>query len=130
MDQGVALRNMKQKKTSSELVRILVLEDNPSDAKLVLHTLKKIGENTICELVSTEKEFKAKLDTHVYDIVCSDYRLKGWTGLEAFHWLRDLGYSTPFILVTGTLGDEQAVNCIREGITDYVLKAQMEQLPN
>ena len=57
-----------------------------------------------------------------FDIILSDYRLPGWTGMEAFTLIKEHGLDTPFVLVTGTLGEELAIECIKHGVTDYVLK--------
>ncbi len=64
-----------------------------------------------------------------YDVVLSDYRLPGWNGMEAFRALKDRGVEAPFILITGTIGEERAVDCIKEGIADYVLKDKLVKLP-
>jgi len=117
------------KETAGKKLHILILEDKPSDAKLLIGKLQELGRNTVCELVSTKEAFKEKARANIYDVICSDYGLHDWNGLDAFRWFRDLGHSTPFILVTGSLGDEQAVDCIRQGVTDYVLKSQIERLP-
>ena len=61
-------------------------------------------------------------------ILC-DFRLPGWSGLEALRWARKAGCLVPFILVSGTMGEEHAVECLREGATDYVLKANLGRLP-
>jgi PAS domain S-box-containing protein len=79
--------------------------------------------------IKSADDFKLEIGTKQYDVVLGDYRMPDWTGLEAVRWLRASGYSIPFILVTGTLGDELAVECIKEGANDYVLKDKMERLP-
>ena len=59
----------------------------------------------------------------------SDYRLPGWNGMEAFRKLKERGVNAPFILITGTIGEERAVDCIKQGIADYVLKDKLVRLP-
>src|SRR5258708_17805687 len=89
-------------------VRILLLEDNPSDAELCWHKLESSELDFSIKNVGTPEQFKLEIgtDASAYDIVLGDYRLPNWTGLEAVRWLRSSGLLIPFILVTGTLGDE------------------------
>jgi PAS domain S-box-containing protein len=109
--------------------RILLLEDNPADAKLSLRELARAGFGLDSDVVSTSEEFTQKLQSTRYDLILADYRLPTWNGLDALRWLRQAGIDTPFILVTGTLGDDLAVECIKEGATDYVLKDKLDRLP-
>src|SRR5437016_393055 len=115
--------------TATAPVRILVLEDNPSDAKLTLRKAKETGLEIAADVVANSQQFIRHFQSQSYDIVLGDYRLPDWTGLDAVRWLRSSGYGTPFILVTGTLGDELAVKCMKEGANDYVLKEKLERLP-
>ncbi|HLJ30440.1 MAG TPA: response regulator [Candidatus Angelobacter sp.] len=110
-------------------IRVLHLEDNPADANLCLHKMRAEGLNVETEVVSTGKEFREKIRANSYDLVLGDYRLPDWSGLDAVHWLRISDVNTPFILVTGTLGEELAVECIKRGATDYVLKRNLDRLP-
>src|SRR5258708_27456394 len=70
-----------------------------------------------------------QLHLYRYDLILAEYRLPDWTGLDALRWVRSSGVDIPFILVTGTLGDDLAVQCIKEGATDYVLKDKLDRLP-
>src|SRR6201986_5588803 len=110
-------------------VLILLLEDDPLDAELCLRKLESSGLSFNIKNVGSADDFKHEITTNKYDIVLGDYRMPNWTGLEAVRWLRTSGYAIPFILVTGTLGDELAVECIKEGANDYILKDKMERLP-
>src|SRR6267154_436723 len=120
---------MHQNNLSESLIHILHLEDNPLDAELCFHKLKSSSLKFITKLVETPDEFKAEIRTNIYDIVLADYHLPNWTGLDAVCWMRGLGCSVPFILITGTLGDELAIECIKEGVADYLLKGKLERLP-
>jgi two-component system, cell cycle sensor histidine kinase and response regulator CckA len=111
------------------IIRALLLEDTPRDAELSLRQLKRDGFEVEADILSTPDLFKAQIGSKGYDVILADYRLPGWTGLEALHWLRAEGYSLPFILVSGTLGDDLAVECIKLGVTDYVSKDRLERLP-
>lgn len=120
---------MSQASSTESSIRILQLEDNPLDAELCVRKLKSAGLKFTARLVATAEEFKLEIGTNTYDIVLGDYRLPNWTGMDAVRWLRQSGYSIPFILISGSLGDERATECIREGAADYLLKGRLERLP-
>jgi two-component system, cell cycle sensor histidine kinase and response regulator CckA len=112
-----------------ERPRIILLEDNQADAELCLRELARARFESDSEIVSTSREFTQRLQSQQYDLILAGYCLPDWTGLEALRWLRNSGFNTPFILVTGTLGDDLAVQCMKEGATDYVLKGKLDRLP-
>jgi PAS domain S-box-containing protein len=110
-------------------IAILLLEDDPEDAALCQRRLESFSLPFTVTNVGSADEFKLEVSTKSYDVILGDYRLPNWTGLDAVRWLRSSGYTVPFVLVTGTLGEELAVECIKEGANDYVLKNKMERLP-
>lgn len=110
-------------------LRILLLEDNPDDERLCARVLQKFHPNLHLEVVRTLDDFVAQLRGASYNVVLSDYALGGWTGLDAFDVLRKENPDIPFILVTGALGEEKAVECVKNGMTDYILKDRLERLP-
>jgi two-component system, cell cycle sensor histidine kinase and response regulator CckA len=110
-------------------LRVLMLEDNPRDVELCIQELNKAGFELQADVVDTEEAFAAKLQSCIYDLILSDYRIPAWSGVEAFHLLKQSGKDIPFILVTGTLGEEAAVDLIKEGVADYVLKDRLVRLP-
>jgi PAS domain S-box-containing protein len=110
-------------------IRILMLEDNPRDVTLAVEQLRKSGFLVHADTVDTEKDFIAKFESQPYDLILSDYRIPSWSGAQAFRLVKASGVDIPFILVTGTLGDEAAVDLIKEGVTDYVLKDRLARLP-
>jgi two-component system cell cycle sensor histidine kinase/response regulator CckA len=109
-------------------IKILLLEGNPDDAELCIRKLRTVGFHVKVDLARTSREFMAHGQTNTYDVILSDYRLPDWNGLDAFNWLRASGIRAPFVLVTGTLGDELAIECIKSGVNDYVLKENLERL--
>jgi len=113
----------------SNIIRILHLEDKASDARLVQRTLEREGMAITVTVARSEQEFKQAFEQGEYDIILGDYRLPGWNGIDALRWSRSMHLDVPFILVTATLGDEQAAVCIKEGAADYVLKDRLERLP-
>src|SRR5215467_4220265 len=112
-----------------EKLRILFLEDNPDDLDLALHEIKKAKLDFCWDVAETREELAAKLQANNYDVIVSDYQLRNWTGMDALRMVQERGVVTPFILITGSLGEEAAVDCIREGVTDYVLKDRLARLP-
>jgi len=111
-------------------LRVLILEDSRRDAELCIQELKKAGIEVDADVVDTEGAFVARLQSQVYDVILSDYRLPTWGGVEAFRLLKDSGRDIPFILITGTLGEEAAVDLIKDGVADYILKDRLVRLPS
>jgi two-component system cell cycle sensor histidine kinase/response regulator CckA len=112
-----------------ETIRILLLEDNPADVDRWVLKLKSAGLSLEVDVSRLSHEFTERVGSRIYHVILSDYHLPDWNGLDAFKWLRSSGYNTPVILVTGTLGDALAVECIKTGVNDYVLKDNLERLP-
>jgi PAS domain S-box-containing protein len=81
------------------------------------------------DVVQTEEEFRTKFGSNVYDVILADYTLPGWTGMDALNRLQREGSDVPFVIVTGTLGEEAAIACIRAGASDCVLKGRLPRLP-
>jgi len=109
-------------------LRVLYVEDRPADAELTLRELKRSGFDVTTDMAETADAFRAKVRTERYDVILADYGLQGWTGMDAFDITRELGLDTPFILVTGSLGDEAAVDCVKRGVADYVLKDRLSRI--
>src|SRR5579871_2444404 len=110
-------------------LRALILDDARDDAELILHELKKNGFTIEATIVSERDTFTAAVSQDTFDIILSDYPLPGWTGLDALGIVKSTGRDIPFLLITGTLGEEAAVECIKQGVSDYVLKDNLERLP-
>ena len=108
--------------------KILILEDAPADAELVERELRKGGLDFVSKLVSTKEDFLTALDTFAPDLILSDYNLPHFDGLSALALTKEKCPDVPFILVTGTIGDELAVDALRRGATDYVLKGNLIKL--
>ena len=109
--------------------QLLIAEDSPADVELCLHELRNSDIPFTANVVSTREEFSNQLRQKPIDVVISDYHMKGWTGLDALDIVRRTSPETPLILLTGTLGDQLAVDCIKKGVTDYVLKEHIGRLP-
>jgi PAS domain S-box-containing protein len=108
--------------------RVLLIEHEGADVELTVRALRNNWADLHIDVVSTPAALEQS-QPHSYDVVLSDYRLPGWNGMEAFRALKKRGIDAPFILITGTIGEERAVECIKEGIADYVLKDKLVKLP-
>ncbi len=109
-------------------LHILHLEDDANDAMLVQLALEAGGIGVVITRVQIREEFEAALATGVIDVVLSDYSLPGFDGLAALEFVRTHWPNVPFILVTGTMGEERAIDALKSGATDYVLKARLARL--
>src|SRR5438128_1421567 len=113
----------------SETTRILVIEDTVTDAELVEHELRKAKIVFASKRVDTKEGFLRELEEFAPDLILSDYSLPQFNGLDALRLLKERNNSTPFILVTGSLTEEVAVACMKEGANDYILKKSLKRLP-
>jgi len=110
-------------------LRALLVEDNALDAALVVRALCKDGFDVTADVVQDEAAFTRALRAHPPEVVLADYNLPNWKGMETLDVLRREGLDIPMILVSGALGDVTAVECIKRGATDYVLKDGLARLP-
>ena len=108
-------------------VRVLLLEDRPADAELNVAALREAGLDVEWECVEREQDFVAALGRGP-DLVLSDYSMPQFDARRALAIIRDRQIDIPFIVVSGTIGEEVAVACMREGATDYLLKDRLGRL--
>jgi signal transduction histidine kinase len=118
-----------QKSTDKIQLSVVLVEDNLADSELVLRELRHGGFEVTSHVVQTPADFRDRLLTSPCDVVLADYNLGSWRGMEALEILRAEGRDIPLILVSGALGDVTAVECIKQGVTDYVLKDSLTRLP-
>jgi len=111
-------------------VRILHLDDNPSDAQLIRALIEEANHDLSAsvESVTTKEAYLAALRSCPFDLILSDYHMSGYDGDEALRDARALCPDTPFIMVTGELGEERAIETLKAGATDYVLKDRIKRL--
>jgi len=109
-------------------LRILILEDAPVDAELEEHELRKAGLIFTSKVVDTRENFLKALDEFLPDLILSDYELPAFDGLAALRIAKEKCPDVPFILVSGKLGEEFAIENLKEGATDYVLKNNLKRL--
>jgi two-component system, cell cycle sensor histidine kinase and response regulator CckA len=109
-------------------LRILHLEDDPDFVSLVSDMLRE--EGLPAEMTSTQnfQGFISAFNENQFDIILADYSLPSCNGLQALHAVREKDPNTPFVLISGTIGEHAAIECLRCGATDYVLKNKLERL--
>src|SRR5678815_1438873 len=109
-------------------LRILHLEDNPHDAELIQAVLE--AEGIVCQVtrVETQADFFASLEQGGFDIILADYTLPSFDGLSALKITQEKCPDVPFIFVSGTLGEEVAIEALKIGATDYLLKERLSRI--
>jgi len=108
-------------------LNLLILEDNPYDAELMVNELEREEFIVEWKLVNKGKTFKKALATKP-DLILADYRLPSFDGMQALKIKQQFAPEIPFIIVSGSIGEELAVECIKAGATDYVLKDKPRRL--
>jgi len=108
-------------------LRVLIVEDSPTDAKLIVHALRRLDPDVSFERVEEAAPLRAAL-TRAWDVILSDWAMPRFTGLAALELVREVAPEIPFILVSGTVGEEVAVEAMRGGAADYVLKDRLGRL--
>ncbi|MEO8603454.1 MAG: ATP-binding protein [bacterium] len=109
-------------------LRVLFVEDDSADAELEVRALTAAGFACVWDRVDSERALIAQLDAGTYDLIISDYSLPAFNGLRALALVQRRNLDMPFILVSGALGEEAAIESLKLGATDYVLKGRLERL--
>lgn len=115
--------------SSQNRLHVLLIEDSPSDAEIEIAELRRAGFDVAADVVDTREQVRERLKKHPYDIILADYSLPNFRGMDALDILRESSLTTPLILVTGALNSETAVECVKQGAMDYVLKDNLARLP-
>jgi diguanylate cyclase (GGDEF)-like protein/PAS domain S-box-containing protein len=110
------------------LIRLLHLEDDPLDAELIKDKLET--EGLLCDItwVNSKETFESTLGRETFDIVLTDFNLPDYDGMAALRYVHEHQPELPVIVISGRLGEEEAVECLKAGATDYVLKQRMQRL--
>ncbi len=111
-----------------DVINILIVEDYDDDAELLKRHIAKAGIKFSYRLVQTRKEFANSLHDFKPDLILSDYSLPSFNGMQALMIRKDIAPLTPFILVTNTLNEDIAVECMKAGADDYVIKQNLIRL--
>lgn len=119
---------MLQEDSPPRPLRILHLEDSAVDHELVRLALRRSGEPCELERVETLEEFGRRVQTFSFDVILADYRLLGFTAIDAWHRLQQQAHPPPFILLSGAIGEPAAVSAIKMGMSDYLAKDDLSKL--
>src|ERR1035437_6617774 len=109
-------------------VKVLIVEDSEDDAKLALRALRRGGFDPTYRRVQTAAELETALAQERWDAVILDFKMPGFTGMDALRIFRSTGIDIPFILISGTIGEETAVDAMKAGASDYVMKKSLARL--
>ena len=112
----------------SEPLNVLLVEDSEDDAILTRRQLSQAGFELHCERIDSARLMQAALDAHSWDVVISDYHMPGFSGSAALKLLQATGLDIPFVIVSGAIGEEIAVELMRAGAHDYIMKGNLARL--
>jgi PAS domain S-box-containing protein len=122
------LSNLKPKISKLQSLRVLVVEDSEDDVLLIIRELKKGGYDPVYERVETAAAMKKALQEKQWDIILCDYKLPKFNATSAIAVLKETNIDIPLIIVSGTIGEETAVECMRLGAQDYIMKDNLSRL--
>lgn len=109
-------------------IQVLIIEDNQDDVKLEIDELKSGGFDIVFERVEARDAMRKALKDNIWDCIISDYSLPQFSGLDALAELKETGMDIPFILISGTIGEETAVAAMKAGAHDYIMKDNLSRL--
>jgi len=114
--------------SNPQSLRVLMVEDSEDDALLIIRELKKGGYNPVHERVETAAAMKKALQEKQWDIILCDYKMPKFSGAQAIALLQETNIDIPLIIVSGTVGEETAIECMRSGAHDYIMKNSLSRL--
>src|SRR5215216_4020108 len=109
-------------------LKVLIVEDSEDDAALLLLHLARAGYDVQHERVQAAETLRNALAAKKWEIIISDFQMPNFTGLEALHVLHESELDIPFILISGTIGEETAVQAMLAGVNDYMMKDKLARL--
>jgi len=109
-------------------IKLLVVDDSDDDATLLVWQLRRGGYEIDHRRVDTAAELRAAIEAATWDVILCDYSMPSFEAPEAFQIVRERGLDVPFIIVSGVVGEEVAVECMRAGVHDFVLKGNLSRL--
>jgi PAS domain S-box-containing protein len=112
----------------SKNLRVLIVEDSPDDAVLLVRELRRSGYDVISERVETREEMRAALTKQTWDLVLADFNMLDFNGIEALTLLKATGLDIPFIIISGSIGEDLAVAAMKAGAHDYLMKGKIARL--
>jgi PAS domain S-box-containing protein len=121
-------KRRKRRKKMSKLLSVLIVEDSEDDALLMIRELKRGGYESVYERVETAEAMRTALQEKSWDVILCDYQMPQFNGFAAIALLKETGIDLPLIIVSGVIGEETAVECMRLGAHDYVMKNNLSRL--
>jgi len=109
-------------------LKVLIVENSEDDAVLMLTHLRRSGYEPSWQMVETAGDFSKALISERWELILSDYMMPSFTGLDALRMCRSAGFDIPFILVSGSIGEERAVEALHASADDYIMKDRMQRL--
>ncbi len=122
------MSNLKSKISKPQSLRVLIVEDSESDTLLEIRELKKGGYDPVYERVETATVMKKSLKEKQWDIILCDYKMPKFNAPSAIALLKEINIDVPLIIVSGAIGEETAVECMRSGAHDYIMKTNLSRL--
>lgn len=112
----------------AETLQVLIVEDSENDAELLVYYLEKAGYSIVSEIVEDASAFQKALSKRPWDVIFADHQMPRFSSLEALQILKETGLDIPFIIISGTIGEEEAVNALKAGASDYMKKQSLGRL--
>jgi DNA-binding NtrC family response regulator len=109
-------------------IHVLIVEDSEDDAYLVERVLRRHGFQPVCRRVDNDVEMRQALEEREWDLIISDYLMPSFNALGAMQLYRDQGLDVPFIVVSGSIGEDVAVQAMKSGVHDYLMKDNLARL--
>ena len=109
-------------------LRVLIVEDSAYDAELLVRELQRGGYDADYRCVETAETLSAALGSQAWDLILADYTMPGFNGTQALSIVRGCGFDSPFIFVSGTMGEDRAVEAMKAGAQDYLIKGNIKRL--
>ena len=121
---------MEIKVNRNEKLKVICLEDEPRDVEIMREVILDAGYDLNMDSTAVEKEFISFLRSRTHDIILADFKLPGFDAFAALRWTMEICPNIPFICVSGSIGEEAAIELLKLGAVDYVLKDRLERLPS
>lgn len=112
----------------ANLLRVLIVEDNDDDRQLLAAELQSGGYDLVHACVASADEMRAALDRDAWDVIISDYSMPGFSGIDALSIVQERGLDLPFIIVSGAISEDTAVDAMKSGAHDYLSKGNLRRL--
>ena len=109
-------------------LRVLIIEDSEEDTQLLLRELRRGGYDVEAQRVETAEAMQSALMQRTWDVILSDYSLPKFSAPQALEVLKDSDWDLPFIIISGTIGEENAVNALKAGANDFLVKGKFARL--